>query len=348
MFDATQPFAIGPVHVGGRVVLASLAGYTDMAYRLVCQRLGAPLTASEMILDNSLLIPGRLRNRLARKDPSEHPITGQLIGSDCDRMARAARVLDESGFDIVDLNFACPVRKALGRKRGGYVMSQPDVALAVTKAVRAATDRPVTLKLRRRYRSDDSDDHFYRIAEGAFDAGVAAVCVHARSVEQKYSGPADWEFLAAVKRRFCDRVIIGSGDVRNPLRAIEMLEQTGVDAVSAARGALGNPWFFTQVADYCQGRPVTRPDFAEQKRVMMEHYRLSVELYGPDRGSAHMRKFGIKYARMHTRPKAVRIAFVRVATPQQWQDVLDTYYTDEYEQLGYVAPGIPDAEGEHE
>jgi tRNA-dihydrouridine synthase len=120
-----------------------------------------------------------------------------------------------------------------------------------------------------------------------------------------------------------------------------------VDAVSAARGALGNPWFFQQVRDVAAGREPRRPDFAEQKAVLREHYRLAVQLHGPRRAGKHMRKFGIKYARMHTRPKAVRMAFVAVETPADWQGVLDEYYTPAYQSLGHLAPFIPPVEGEH-
>ncbi len=342
-----DPLQIGDVLIPGRAALASLAGYTDLAYRTICRRLDAPLTASEMMLDNSLLMHHKLRHRLAATDEDDHPVVGQIYGHHPARMARAAQVLSETGFDIIDLNFACPVRKALARKRGGYIMSEPQKALEITRAVLAAVDRPVTLKLRRCFGIDDSTDNFYRISEGAFDAGAAAICVHGRSVRQLYSGPADWEFLAQAKAHFPDRVLLGSGDVRTPQAGLEMLRTTGVDGVSAARGALGNPWFFQQIVDVEQGREPRRPCFAEQKAVIAEHYRLAVELYGPQRGSANMRKFGIKYARMHTRPKTVRMAFVGVETPQQWQTVLDEYYTDEYEQLGHVAPFIPPVEGEH-
>ena len=324
-----KPLRIGPIEIGLPVVLAPLAGYSDLAYRRICRRLGAGYAATEMMLDRMLHRPRTQQMRMARTEVADHPVAAQIVGSDPADMATSARVLDEMGFDVIDLNFACPVRKALRRGRGGHLMSQPDQAVAVTRAVLAATDRPVTLKLRQRFAADDTEDAFWRIAEAAFDAGAAGICVHARSVEQKYSGPADWDFLARVKAHFHDRCVMGSGDVSTPARALEMLAQTGVDGAAAARGCLGNPWFFQQVRDLADGRQPHRPSLAEQREVMLEHLAGAVDLYGPLGGPKQLRKFGIRYARMHPTPKKVRMAFVAVRRPEDWHGVLREYYGDE-------------------
>jgi tRNA-dihydrouridine synthase len=256
-------------------------------------------------------------------------------------------VLRDGGFDVIDLNFACPVRKALRRRRGGYLMSQPQQVLGIVRAVLAAADRPVTLKLRRRFAADDGDEAFWRIADGAFEAGAAAVCAHARSVEQKYAGPADWDFLREVKRRFAERTILASGDVLTPAAALEMLRVTGADAVAAARGALGNPWFFRQVRDLAAGREPCRPTPAEQRGVLEDHFAAACALYGERRGPRIMRKFGIRYARSHPRPAAVRQAFVAVRQPDDWAKVLEDYYGETDNAAGaaaYRTPGEPGKE----
>ena len=316
---------IGDVEIPRRWVLASLAGYTDLAYRLICRKLGAPYCATEMMLDRHLLLPGRLRSRFVHQDGDDHPLAGQIIGNDPETMAAAARELCQAGFDVVDLNFACPVRKVLRRRRGGHLMREPDLAVRIITAVVAASDRPVTVKLRKGF-DTTSSDAFWRIAEAAFDAGCAAVCVHARTAEQRYSGPADWEFLARVKGRFADRTIIGSGDVTGPERARAMIAQTGVDGVSIARAAIGNPWIFRQLDDHFAGRAPYVPSLSAQRAVMEEHFARTVALYGPRRGPNRMRKFGIKYARLHGEPKKVRNAFVRIKTPADWRAVLEEYY----------------------
>jgi tRNA-dihydrouridine synthase B len=226
------------------------------------------------------------------------------------------------------LNFACPVRKALSRRRGGFLMSRPKQALEIVRAVVGAVDRCVTLKMRRSFKEKDkTHDAFWEIAEGAFDAGVAAICVHGRSVEAKYTGPADWEFIAQVKRRFHDRTIVASGDVLEPPDALRMLAATGADAVAVARGVLGNPWFFRQVQDVAAGQPPYSPSIEEQKALLQRHFTHACTLYGPVRGPKIMRKFGIKYARLHPRPKEVRAAFLKVMRPEHWKTVLERFYS---------------------
>ena len=328
MDGALKPFCIGQIRVEFPVILAPLAGYTDLAYRRICRQLGWPYCTTEMMLDKSVLAHGKLQRRVLQLGDDEHPIAGQLIGNDSDTMARAAAVLQAVGFDVIDLNFACPVRKALARRRGGYLLQEPRRALDIVRGVLAAVDRPVTVKLRRTFKSGDTDDNFWRIIEGAFEAGAAAVCVHSRSVEQKYAGKADWGFLAEVKRRLPDRTIIGSGDVLKPAEALDMLQQTGVDAVAVARGALGNPWFFRQVQDLLARRQPYHPPIAEQRELLLRHYEAACRLYGQPDAPKIMRKFGARYARMHPSPRQVRTAFIAIKHPGDWRKVLDEYYRD--------------------
>jgi tRNA-dihydrouridine synthase B len=324
-----KPFNIGPIEVRFPVVLAALAGYSDLPYRRLCRELGAGYCATEMVLDRSLLISGKLQRRLLVLTDDDHPIAGQLIGHEPEDMARAAALVCDRGFDVVDLNFACPMRKAVARGRGGALMARPALAIEIVRAVVQASSCPVTLKLRSGYdASDVNHECFWRIAEESFDAGVAGICVHARTVGQRYVGLADWSFLAEVKRRFPDRTIIGSGDARTPAQALALLAETKVDAVAAARGALGNPWFFRQAMDVASGREPYRPSLAEQRDLMLRHFLMACELYGPTRGPRIMRKHGIKYAHMHPTSKKVRMAFAEVRNPDEWRQVLDEFYSD--------------------
>ena len=322
-----KPFNIGPIRIELPLVLAPLAGYSDQPFRMLCRSLGAPYCATEMLLDKSLLLNQKLRRRLVQLCDDDHPLAGQLIGNDPAEMAAAATQLAEMGLDAIDLNFACPVRKALARRRGGYLMKEPDQVVAITQAVIAAVDLPVTLKVRKAFDADEANrDCLWRILDGAFDAGAAAACVHGRTVKVGYTGPADWSVLIEVKQRYPDRVIVGSGDVRSAHAAVEMLQMTGVDAALAARGALRNPWIFRQLRDLGEGREPFQPSLAEQADTMRRHFDHAVEVYGPKRGPRIMRKFGIRFARMHPRAKLVRMAFVAVKTPQQWHAVLDEHY----------------------
>lgn len=323
-----KPLKIGKIEIDFPVVLAALAGYSDLPYRLICRSHGSAYCTTEAMLDRQMLLEGKLRRRLVKLTDEDHPVAGQIMGSEPAVMAESAKVLRDMGFDVIDLNFACPVKKVLSRRRGGHLMSKPERVIEITKAVlQAVPDRPVTVKLRRAYlESDITYEAFWKISHALFDAGVAAICVHARSVEQKYTGKADWGFLAAVKQTFPDRTIIGSGDLQTPADALKMIEMTGVDGVTAARGAIGNPWFFQQARDLAAGREPYRPSLAEQLDLLTKHMELTCEYYGPRRGPKIMRKFGIKYARLHPTPSKVRTAFVDIKSSRQWQEVLEQYY----------------------
>lgn len=327
-----SPCQIGDFTINVPVVLAPMAGYTDLPYRLICRRLGAGYCTTEMMLDRMVLLAGRkLQVRMMALSGEDHPVGGQLIGNDPLEMARAAEALAKNGFDVIDLNFACPVRKALSRKRGGYMLTQPRLCAEIVKAVVAAAGRPVTLKIRQRFKNDHDSAAFFEIADSAFAAGIAALCVHARSVEAKYTGRADWDFLASARQRYPDKTLIGSGDVLTPKLALDMLQKTGMSAVAVARGCLGNPWFFTQVQDLAEGREPYRPSVAEQRELILNHFIDAVALYGEEKGPGIMRKFGIKYARLHPTPKDVRVAFVAVKNERQWREVLEAYYSNETE-----------------
>jgi nifR3 family TIM-barrel protein len=251
------------------------------------------------------------------------------MGSDPETMARAAVVLNGLGFDVIDLNFACPVRKVVSRGRGGFLMSQPELALRIVRAVRAAVPgRPLALKLRKGFRADaESTRNFWTIAGGALEAGADALCVHGRTVDQMYSGAADWGFLGEVKRAFGGATVIGSGDVRAAGDALRMISETAVDGVAAARGAIGNPWFFGQVRDLAEGRTAMPPSLPEQRALLERHFRLTLEQYGMRKAALIMRHFGIGYARIHPHPKTVRMGFVQVKTEEDWRRVLETHYT---------------------
>ena len=324
-----SPFTIGPLSFATPVTLAPLAGYSDLPFRTLCRRFGAPLCTTEMMLDRCVEIAGKQQVTLIASDENDHPTAGQLVGNEPEVMAHAARLLANRNFDIIDLNFACPVNKALRRRRGGFLMSDPKLVVEIVQAVveEIGGDKPVTLKVRQRFKDADTEENFWHLAEGARQAGAAAITVHARSVEKKYRGRADWDFLRRVKEHYPDWTVLGSGDVLTPQAALDLLEQTGLDACVVARGVLGNPWFFQQVNDLAAGNEPHQPSLTEQRDVMLAHMDLALPLYGPDKAPRFMRKFGIKYARMHPTPKAVRQAFLATKKPQDWYDVIDHYYT---------------------
>jgi nifR3 family TIM-barrel protein len=326
-----RPLTIGNVSIGFPIVQAALSGYSDGPMRIIARRLGAPYTLAEVLIDRFVLDlkdRRRTRHHLA-VTAEEHPVGGQLMGADPIEFGPAARKLAAAGFDVIDINFGCPVKSAVGGCRGGYHLGQPAVALEIVDRVRDAVPQhiPVTLKMRRGVDdSDDSRECFFQILDGAFARGIAAVTVHGRTVAQKYSGPSNWDFLRQVKEHAGPRTILGSGDLFSARACLDMLTQTGLDGVSVARGAIGNPWIFQQVRALAAGLPLPHPGIAEQRRVLEMQCGLCVAAGDPSRALSTMRMFGIKFARLHPQHAAVRNAFAVARTLEEWQAVLERWY----------------------
>lgn len=312
---------------------AGLAGYSDAAMRLVARRHGAPYCVTEAMLD-MFLINGGKGLKAAELDDEDHPIAGQLMGSHPADIAAGAKVLLQLGYDVIDINLACPVKKIKKRCRGGHLLSVPNEAIDILKAVRDAVGdaAPLTVKLRRGY--DDtpqSEANFHQIFEAVIDQGYVGATVHGRTVEQKYIGPSKWPALAELTRRYASEVqrgflIMGSGDIFTPQSIFEMIEQTGVAAVSVARGCIGDPWVFRAARQMMAGQPVTPPTLDEQRAVLAEHFALSVKLHGEHQAGRMMRKFGIKFSRHHPQADAVKEAFIQVKSLAGWHAALDTFY----------------------
>jgi nifR3 family TIM-barrel protein len=327
-----RPLMIGDLPIGFPVVQAALSGYSNGPMRIVARRLGAPYTLAEVMIDRFVL-DLKERNRTRRHlqiSDEEHPLGGQLMGAKPDQFGPAAQKLVSAGFDVIDINFGCPVKSAFGGCRGGYHLGQPHIALEIVSRVRDAVPGqvPVTLKMRRGIdESDGSRDDFFRILDGAFALGVAAVTVHGRTVAQKYDGPSNWDFLREVKQHAGARTILGSGDLFTAQACLDMLAHTGVDGVSVARGAIGNPWIFQQARALAAGLPLPRPDISEQRRVLEMHCHLCLANGDAAGAISTMRMFGIKFARMHPQHALVRNAFAVTHSLAEWNSVLARWYT---------------------
>jgi len=333
--SSPRQFRIGSVEIGFPVVQAALSGYSDWPMRAIARRFGAPYALCEVMLDQFLLSV-RKRKRTTHFlhiGDDEHPVGGQLMGAEPDEFAAGAMRLVNAGFDVIDINFGCPVKKVLGRCRGGFHLSQPAVALDIVRRTREVVpaDVPVTVKMRRGMDDTaESRDKFFEILDGAFSVGVAAITVHGRTVQQGYIGRSQGAFLAEVKRHAGNRTILGSGDLFSAQDCVDMMKQTGVDGVTVARGAIGNPWIFHQVRILASGLPLPpAPTLYEQRDVIRDHYRMAEELYGERRCGSLMRKFGVKYAASHPQYEQVRTAFATVGSRTDWDDVLDRWYHED-------------------
>lgn len=349
MIAKLTPLNLDQVQLGFPVVQAALSGYSDWPMRVIARRLGASYTLCEVMLDQFLVsIKQRQKTRhFLHVSEEEHPVGGQLMGAEPEQFAAGAQRLVEAGFDVIDINFGCPVKKVLGRCRGGFHLGQPEVALEIIRRTRdvVPAEIPVTVKMRRGIDdSQQSRDQFFQILDGAFRAGVAGITVHGRSVEQRYRGPSDWSFLRQVKEHAGAHTILGSGDLFTAEDCLNMIAQTGVDGVTVARGAIGNPWIFQQARALAQGDPLPPPPrLPEQAEVLREHFRLSEQLYG-QRAPILMRKFGIKYSALHPDHERVRADLVLVRSRQQWEAVLDRWYHDDREGV-YPSPEVHRVQG---
>lgn len=323
---------LGNLELDFPLVQAALSGYSDMSMRVIARRMGAPYTICEVMLDKFLVeLNDRKKNRhfLAIAE-EEHPVGGQLMGAEPEQFAAGAAKLVEAGFDVIDINFGCPVKKVLGRCRGGFHLSQPEVALDIVRRTRdvVPSEMPLTVKMRRGIDdTQESRDKFFEILDGAFEIGVDAITVHGRTVEQRYIGPSRWEFLTEVKRHVGDRTILGSGDLFSAQDCFDMINETGVDGVTVARGAIGNPWIFQQARALAAGQPLPPPPTTfEQLEIIEEHLRLVVELYGESKAMTNFRKFGVKYSFLHPQVEDVRAKFVRIREMTDWEAIRDEFY----------------------
>ncbi|MDA1232376.1 MAG: tRNA-dihydrouridine synthase [Planctomycetota bacterium] len=326
---------IGPHQLDLPVVQAAMSGYSDWPMRAIARKLGAPYTICEVMIDSfvsSLKARARTRHHLLVTD-EDHPVGAQLMGAEPDDFPPAAKKLVEAGFDVIDINFGCPAKKASGRCRGGYHLGQPDVAIEIVRRVREAvpSEIPVTVKMRRGLNdTQQSRDNFFRIIETSFEQGVAAVTIHGRTVEQKYVGPSRWEFLKDVRQQFPNRTLLGSGDLFTAADCVRMLKETGVDGVTAARGSIGNPWIFSQAAALLRGEPMPQaPSVQEQREVICEHFRLAEQILPREQVSRQLRKFCIHYSAWHPDSESVRTAFIAVKNADDWHHVLSGHYAEE-------------------
>ena len=322
---------IGNIEIASPFCQAGLAGYSDRAMRVVARRRGCGYAVTEALLDVILLSGGQGLKKSIDINDEDHPVAGQLIGSEPEAMARAAGILAGRGYDVIDLNFACPVKKIKNKSRGGHMLADTDRALGILKAVRDTVPGgiPTTVSLRRAFDdSPEAEDRFHTIATAAWELGYSALRVHGRTVAQKYQGQADWRAIAEIKARYPDRVIFGSGDVFTAQEAVRMLRETKVDLVWIARGAIGNPWIFRHAQALLADPAVVlaAPTIGEQRHALAEHFGIAMEILGEELAGRRMRKMGIKYSRFHPEAVAVKQAFIEVHSLRDWTAVLDQWY----------------------
>ena len=277
---------IGNLTLDNNVILAPLAGITNLPFRLLAKASGCGLVCSEMISATGLVYQSGKTEQMLNSAPEEKPLSVQIFGSDPGIMAEAAAIVESKGADIVDINFGCSVRKVIKTGSGAALMKSPDQAKALLTAVRKSIRIPLTIKIRSGW--DASGREALNIAGIAQDCGVDAIAVHPRTAGQLFRGWADWSIIAAVKKSV-GIPVIGNGDIVSARNALKMLEETGCDAVMIGRKAIGDPAIFSRVLARMNGEEPAREGFSQRFDIMTHYFKASVEYIGEEAACRMMR-----------------------------------------------------------
>ncbi|HBF0844172.1 TPA: tRNA dihydrouridine synthase DusB [Clostridioides difficile] len=317
---------IGNLELKNKVFLSPMAGVTDLPFRLICKEQGCGLLYTEMINGKALCYDDENTKKMLKIEEEEHPVAVQIFGSEPEFMGRAAEIMNDYSNEILDINMGCPAPKVVKNGDGSALMKNPKLAEEVLRAVVKNSKKPVTLKIRKGW--DDNSVNAVEIAKIAEGCGISALAIHGRTREQFYSGKADWDIIAEIKKNLSIPVI-GNGDVFTIEDSINMLDKTGCDAIMIGRGAQGNPWIFKRINHYMNtGEILPEPTLNEKISTAIKHLKLAVEEHGEYVAVREMRKHIAWYLKGLRNSAKLRDEINKIEDYQEVVSKLEYYMED--------------------